>query len=89
MTFISTKPGAMFVPQCLGATNQDLIAVQNRINVGFKFAAAKDNGGIFVIPQNMRTEIGGLRAINQSVGLAQSVNITDLAAGATNSALPI
>ena len=81
MATINTNPGAMIALQNLNQTNKDLMQVQNRINTGLKVASAKDNGGIFAIAQNMRSEVAGMRAVNQSLDLAVSVTDVALAAG--------
>ncbi|WBQ11995.1 flagellin [Hyphomonadaceae bacterium BL14] len=81
MATINTNPGAMIALQNLNQTNKDLMQVQNRINTGLAVSSAKDNGGIFAIAQNMRSEVGGLRAVNQSLDLAVSVTDVALAAG--------
>ncbi len=89
MATINTNPGAMIALQNLNKTNQDLMQVQNRINTGFRVASAKDNGGIYAIAQNMRAEVGGLRAVNQSLDQAVSVTDVALAAGTAISDLLI
>jgi flagellin len=81
MATINTNPGAMIALQNLNKTNKDLMQVQNRINTGLAVSSAKDNGGIFAIAQNMRAEVGGLRAVTQSLDLAVSVTDVALAAG--------
>lgn len=63
--------------------------VQNRMNSGFNLASAKDNGGMFAIAQNMRSEVSGPRAVNEWVDLAQSVADVTAAAGSAISILPI
>jgi len=81
MATINTNPGAMIALQNLNQTNRDLMQVQNRINTGLAVSSAKDNGGIFAIAQGMRSEVAGLRAVNQSLDLAVSVTDVGLAAG--------
>ncbi|KAA5802224.1 flagellin [Alkalicaulis satelles] len=81
MATINTNPGAMIALQNLNKTNSELMQVQNRINTGLAVSSAKDNGGIYAIAQNMRAEVGGLRAVNQSLDLAVSVTDVALAAG--------
>jgi flagellin len=81
MATINTNPGAMIALQNLNQTNKDLMQVQNRINTGLAVSSAKDNGGIFAIAQNMRADVGGLRAVTQSLDLAVSVTDVALAAG--------
>ncbi len=81
MATINTNPGAMIALQNLNQTNRDLMQVQNRINTGLSVASAKDNGGIFAIAQNMRSDVAGMRAVTQSLDLAVSVTDVALAAG--------
>jgi flagellin len=71
----------MIALQNLNQTNRDLMQVQNRINTGLSVASAKDNGGIFAIAQNMRSDVAGMRAVTQSLDLAVSVTDVALAAG--------
>ena len=81
MASINTNPGAMIALQNLNQTNKGLMQVQNRINTGLNVASAKDNGGIYAIAQNMRSDLGGLRTVNQSVDMATSITDVALAAG--------
>ncbi len=81
MASVNTNVGAMVALQNLNRTNQELQTVQNRINTGLNIASAKDNGGIYAIAQNMRAEVGSLRAVNNSLDLATSVVDVALAAG--------
>lgn len=81
MASVNTNPGAMVALQNLNKTNSQLQTVQNRINTGLAVSSAKDNGGIYAIAQNMRAEVGGLRAVNNSLDLAISTVDVALAAG--------
>lgn len=71
----------MIIKQIKVKSNQSQIQPQSRINTGLAISSAKDNGGVFAIAQNMRAEVGGLRAVNQSLDLAVSVTDVALAAG--------
>jgi flagellin len=71
----------MVALQNLNKTNSQLQTVQNRINTGLAVSSAKDNGGIYAIAQNMRAEVGGLRAVTNSLDLAVSTVDVALAAG--------
>ncbi|MFN3834961.1 MAG: flagellin [Glycocaulis sp.] len=81
MASVNTNVGAMVALQNLNRTNQELQTVQNRINTGLAVSSAKDNGGIYAIAQNMRAEVGSLRAVNNSLDLAISTVDVALAAG--------
>lgn len=81
MATINTNPGAMIALQNLNKTNADLQQVQQRINTGLAVSSAKDNGGVFAIAQSMRADVGGYRAVTQSLDLAASTVDVALAAG--------
>ncbi|NWH07197.1 MAG: flagellin [Alphaproteobacteria bacterium] len=87
MATVNTNVGAMVALQNLNATNKELEIVQNRINTGLKVATAKDNGAVYAIAQNMRSDVAGLNAVQQSldraistvdVGIAAAEGISDL-----------
>ena len=81
MATINTNPGAMIALQNLNKTNSELQTVQQRINTGLAVSSAKDNGGIFAIAQSMRADVGGYKAVTQSLDLAVSTVDVALAAG--------
>ena len=81
MATINTNPGAMIALQNLNRTNMDLQEVQQRINTGLEVSSAKDNGGVFAIAQSMRADVGGYKAVTQSLDLAASTVDVALAAG--------
>jgi flagellin len=80
MATINTNVGAMVALQNLNATNRDLEMVQNRINTGLAVSSAKDNGAVFAIAQNMRSDVAGLRAVQQSLDRAVSTVDVSIAA---------
>lgn len=81
MATVNTNVGAMVALQSLNKTNEDLAMVQSRINTGLAVASAKDNGAIFAIAQSMRSDVAGLRAVQQSLDRAVSTVDVGLAAG--------
>jgi len=81
MATVNTNVGAMIALQNLNKTNSELSTVQNRINTGLKVASAKDNGGVFAIAQNMRSDVAGLGAVGQSLDRAISTVDTAIAGG--------
>ncbi len=89
MATINTNPGAMIALQNLNKTNSELQTVQQRINTGLAVSSAKDNGGVYAIAQGMRADVGGYRAVSQSLDLAQSTVDVALAAGEAISDLMI
>jgi flagellin len=81
MATINTNPGAMIALQNLNKTNMDLQQVQQRINTGLAVSSAKDNGGVYAIAQSMRADVGGYKAVTQSLDLASSTVDVAIAAG--------
>ena len=81
MATINTNPGAMLALQNLNKTNSELQTVQQRINTGLEISSAKDNGGVYAIAQSMRSDLGGYKAVTQSLDLAVSTVDVGLAAG--------
>ncbi|MEQ8403575.1 MAG: flagellin [Oceanicaulis sp.] len=81
MATINTNPGAMIALQNLNKTNSELQQVQQRINTGLAISSAKDNGGVYAIAQSMRADVGGYKAVSQSLDLAQSTVDVALAGG--------
>ena len=78
---INTNEGAFMALQTLNKTNNDLRTVQLRINTGMKVASAKDNGAVFAIAQNLRSDVAGLGAAKDSLDRATSALDVAIAAG--------
>lgn len=74
---VNTNIGAAAALQSLNATNRQLETVQSRINTGLNVSSSKDDSAAFAIAQNLRGDLGGLKAVNSSLGRAKSV--TDVA----------
>lgn len=83
MNSVNTNVGAMVALQNLNKTNTDLNTTQTRINTGLKVASAKDNGAIWAIAQNQRSEAGALNAVKES--LQRSISTVDVALSAGES----
>ena len=83
MNSVNTNVGAMVALQNLNKTSSDLATVQTRINTGLKVASAKDNGAIWAIAQNQRSESGALNAVKES--LQRSISTVDVALSAGES----
>lgn len=77
---VNTNASAFIALQNLSATTQQLEISQNRINTGLAVATAKDNSAVFAIAQNLRAEVGGLRAVTQSI--ERGVSVLDVARNA-------
>jgi len=78
---INTNEGALFALQTLNKTNMQLNTTQSRINTGLKVGSAKDNGAVFAIAQNLRSDVAGLSAAKDSLDRATSTLDVALAAG--------
>ena len=78
---VNTNVGAMIALQNLQVTNDELSQVQSRINTGKKVSSAKDNGAVWAIAQNQRSEIGALNAVKDSLQRGQSATDVAVAAG--------
>ena len=81
MATINTNPGAMVALQNLNKTNMELQTVQQRINTGLAVSSARDNGGVYAIAQSMRADVGGYKAVTQSLDLAASTVDVAIAGG--------
>lgn len=84
---INTNTGAMIALQNLNITNTALDTTQNRINTGLKVGSAKDNGAIWAIAQNQRSDISALDAVKDSIQRGQSTVDVAISAGETVSDL--
>ncbi|MFT3997769.1 MAG: flagellin [Asticcacaulis sp.] len=87
MNSINTNYGAMIALQNLNAINAELIATQKRISTGLKVSSAKDNGAVWAIAQNQRSEVSALDAVTESLSRNSSVVDVALSAGETVSDL--
>ena len=74
---VNTNTGAMAALQALNATSKGLATVQSRINSGMNVSSTKDDSAAFTIAQNLRGDLGGLKAVSSSLSRAKSV--TDVA----------
>jgi flagellin len=89
VTSVNTNAGALVALQNLTKTNMQLATVQNRINTGLKVSSAKDDGAVFAIAQNLRSDIAGLTAVKGSLERGSSAVDVALAAGESISNLLI
>lgn len=86
---VNTNPGALIALQNLNITNRQLAEVQKRVNTGLAVSSAKDNGAIYAIAQNLRSDLSGLSAVKQSLDRGVSTVDVALAAGESVSDLLI
>ncbi len=78
---VHTNMGAMTALQNLTKTNREMDGIQSRINTGLKVAVAKDNGAIYNIAQQQRSELSAYDAVRNSLNRAKSIADVALAAG--------
>ena len=81
MLSVNTNIGAMVALQYLNQTQNDLQTTQSHINSGLKVANAKDNGAVFAIAQNMRGNVAGYQAVNDSINRGVSTIDVAISAG--------
>ncbi|GIU66365.1 flagellin [Candidatus Phycosocius spiralis] len=79
---VHTNMGAMVALQNLNKTNRELEGIQTRINTGFKISEARDNGAVYNIAQQQRSEDSTYDAVRTSLNRAKSIADVALAAGA-------
>jgi flagellin len=84
---VNTNSGALVALQNLNKTNADLATTQSRINTGMKVASAKDNGAIWAIAQQQRSQVSSLGAVKDSLQRGQSAVDVAISAGETVSDL--
>ena len=84
---INTNMGAMVALQNLMATNSQLATTQTRINTGLKVSSAKDNGAIWAIAQNQRSDVSALDAVTDSLNRGKSTLDVAISAAETISDL--
>lgn len=83
MLSINTNTGAMTALRYLNQTNGGLGGTEKKVSTGLKVASARDNGATFAIAQNMRGDVGGGSAIEDS--LNRGLNAIDVATNAGES----
>lgn len=76
---VNTNSSALAALQNLNATNNELAAVQQRINTGLRVSSAKEDSSAFVIAQNLRSDLNGFKAVTSSLNRAKSVADVTLA----------
>ena len=86
---VNTNVGAAVALQYLNATQGSLNQTQSRINSGLKVANARDDGAIYAIAQNQRSQVAGYTAVINSINNATSAVDVALSAGQSISDLLI
>ena len=78
---INTNVGAQVALQSLNMTNSALANAQNQVSTGLKISTAKDNGAVWAIAQNQKSQVSALSAVTDSLNNGQSVLDTTVSAG--------
>ena len=78
---VNTNQPALIALQNLNRTNDDMQAVQTRINTGESISTAKDNAAVWSIAQEQRGDMSALGAVKMSLDRATSIADVALAAG--------
>ncbi|HVU22222.1 MAG TPA: flagellin [Rhizomicrobium sp.] len=81
MLSVNTNVGAMVALQSLNQTQASLAQTQNAINTGLKVASAKDDGAVYAIAQNMRGDVAGYTAVQDSLNRGMSAVDVAMSAG--------
>jgi flagellin len=89
MLSVNTNSGAMIALQYLNQTQADLSQTQNAINTGLKVSSAKDDGAVYAIAQNMRGDVAGYGAVQDSLNRGMSTIDVAMSAGQSISDLLI
>ncbi|MBB4212748.1 hypothetical protein CCR85_06060 [Rhodothalassium salexigens] len=69
---INTNPQAFVALQNNAETSRSLATTQNRIATGLEVAGAEDDSASFTIAQRIRSQVGGLNAVSDSLSRASS-----------------
>jgi flagellin len=78
---VHTNMSAMVALTNLNRTNREMLDVQNRISTGLKVSNAKENGAVYNIAQQLRSEHSAYEAVTTSLNRASSIADVALAAG--------
>jgi flagellin len=89
MLSVNTNSGAMIALQYLNQTNAEMSTTQNAINTGLKVSSAKDDGAVYAIAQNMRGDVAGYGAVQDSLNRGMSTIDVAMSAGQSISDLLI
>ncbi|MEI4233383.1 flagellin N-terminal helical domain-containing protein [Roseovarius sp. D22-M7] len=72
MSSILTNNSAMVALQTLQSVNSNLAKTQDMISTGKEVGSAKDNAAVFAISKVMESDVGGFKAISDSLALGES-----------------
>jgi flagellin len=78
---VNTNISAQVALSALNYTGTQLSQVQKRISTGQNVSDALDNGAVFAIAQNLRSDVGAVAAVNGQLGAAKGLLSVANAAG--------
>ena len=81
MLSVNTNTGAMVALQYLNDTQAQLAQTQNAVDTGLKVSSAKDDGAVYAIAQNMRGDVAGYTAVQDSLNRGMSAVDVAMSAG--------
>jgi len=84
---VNTNAGALIALQNLNTTESALQVAQNQVSTGLAVGSAQDNGAIFAIAQNQRSQSSALNSVTQSLQRVQSTVDVATSSGTTVSDL--
>jgi flagellin len=85
---INTNLSALTAARVLNGTNESLDTTQKRVSTGFNIADAFDNGAIYAVAQNIRSDLSGISAVNGQIGNALgSVQVANTAVNSISNKL--
>jgi flagellin len=65
---VNTNLSALTAARILTGTNDQLDKTQKRVSTGYNIADAFDNGAIYAVAQNVRSDLSGISAVNGQLG---------------------
>jgi len=84
---VNTNAGALIALQNLNSTESQLQTAQNQVSTGLAISSPSDNGAVWAIAQNQRSDSTALDSVTQSLQRAQSTIDVATSAGASVSDL--
>ncbi len=75
---LNTNAGSNIALQTLNGTSSALQATEKQISTGYSVADATDNGGIFAVAQQVRSNVTALTSVNQQLANAKGLVTTAL-----------
>ena len=84
---VNTNAGALIALQNLNSTESQLQSAQNQVSTGLAISSPSDNGAVWAIAQNQRSDSTALDSVTQSLQRAQSTIDVATSAGASVSDL--